>query len=173
MNWQKCKWSKANGFHPPNRWDLSLAPSAVPGCTATNGEGAITSPTVFPAFSCGSTASFLLANEDHPPPSGLQDRGHFNTMLGISGYLQHRWGKRHSDRSRCDIEFHFDGMKNLLDCNRLNVHGEKTMKSLLNNVVMYARIHLTRIPAWNFLYRTGQDCKWRVGNLYRRLSPGL
>ena len=32
---------------------------------------------------------------------------------------------------RCDIEFHFDDMKNLLDCNRLNVHGEKTMKGRL------------------------------------------
>ena len=32
---------------------------------------------------------------------------------------------------RCDIEFHFDDMKNLLDCNRLNVHTEKTMKGRL------------------------------------------
>jgi transposase len=32
---------------------------------------------------------------------------------------------------RCDIEFHFDDMKNLLDCNRLNVHGERTMKGRL------------------------------------------
>ena len=38
------------------------------------------------------------------------EKGHFSTILGISGYLQRRWWKGYSDRSRCESDFPDHGL---------------------------------------------------------------
>lgn len=70
---------------------------------------------------------------------------------------------------RCDIELHFDDMKNLLDCDRLNVHSEATMKGrLLVNFITL--IVLTELRRQVCAIKPKDRCYWDTKSILNKVN---